>query len=851
MKKTNQMTFRKIIDELLILFRQSKKTERYFSESINRLIAIKERMYSNCTRVAVIGITSSGKSTLINAILGEELLPAGVAPSSCRQVICGYSKITHAKIIFDEESGKNTLNVTKKISKTLSKYGDERCNPRNKERVNEIQVYSNKFRFNRNVIFIDTPGLDAYGLGEHEEITLKLVLPTVDIIIFLTNVKCDSDKQNLDFIDRATADSKPLIIVQNKIDSIEPKISRNHHENKSKEEVSLEHYHRIERLRSNAKKNSVKTAPIVQIAAKMKDNESNNLKQLSAVLDEQIELNAAHRIVILQNQLWRELKSLQQSLNKYIASETEKMDKIKREKEELAKTNSKLDKCSAKLDNIKNEINQNLDDIANTTSALIQAIEQKYKNDNPESIDTEIKSSKNKLEGMMKESISLLNDSISKINNAILCLANELNLTEAQVMRCSFPENLTIDIPDSLETKTKRRKVKQSGIVGCFKRGWGWVTNDDTCGYEYYDETINTINIKKLKNDIKTNCNRCCTFLQDSLKSLFKNSTKSINRMSNEIDSLSREIENRNKIVLQPKISATILLKIDEILSSSPRIASEKESISNAIIKTCAVKSESEKFEELDPLTYSLYSYAYKNSFAMYCEYRNIILKRAMEPLTKKVAVIGWDNHLLERFASYFFSDILTVSSGVSVVNSTHEHSSDYTVQFIDASSQANLPDTMNNSVLFVLVNAEQSGSMESKLNEVRILNFLKRFNQYGKIVWVMDSISEHISSSVSGDDLIEAFVELIRLGESITGKGKLFEVMASHRDLYYSVLFHELYFKLKKTILEKDRQNFIYEMEKCFKLNQDWRHKTGNYLSNYNIAGGFDDRKSKSHHGY
>ena len=135
------------------------------------------------------------------------------------------------------------------------------------EGVDEIRVHAPGFRFNHDLVIIDTPGLDAYGLDQHKEVTMKLVLPTVDMILFLTNVKCDSDAANLGFIDNVTTDSKPLVIVQNKIDSIEPKITKNGIE-KTVEEVKHDHLVRIQRLVSNAKKESVRNAPIVQVSAK-------------------------------------------------------------------------------------------------------------------------------------------------------------------------------------------------------------------------------------------------------------------------------------------------------------------------------------------------------------------------------------------------------------------------------------------------------------------------------------------------------------------------------------------------------------------------------------------------------
>ena len=42
----------------------------------------------NIIRIAIIGVTSSGKSTLVNSILGEKILPIAIKPSSSIIITC-------------------------------------------------------------------------------------------------------------------------------------------------------------------------------------------------------------------------------------------------------------------------------------------------------------------------------------------------------------------------------------------------------------------------------------------------------------------------------------------------------------------------------------------------------------------------------------------------------------------------------------------------------------------------------------------------------------------------------------------------------------------------------------------
>ena len=58
------------------------------SQSIDRLKRHTRVWRSSAWRVGVVGITSAGKSTLLNALLTEPLLPTGVKPSSNALVLC-------------------------------------------------------------------------------------------------------------------------------------------------------------------------------------------------------------------------------------------------------------------------------------------------------------------------------------------------------------------------------------------------------------------------------------------------------------------------------------------------------------------------------------------------------------------------------------------------------------------------------------------------------------------------------------------------------------------------------------------------------------------------------------------
>lgn len=70
-----------ILKVISTLSANAKCKERYASELEN--FRNREALAkSNKYRLGVIGVTSSGKSTMINSLLGEPLLPSAARPSS-------------------------------------------------------------------------------------------------------------------------------------------------------------------------------------------------------------------------------------------------------------------------------------------------------------------------------------------------------------------------------------------------------------------------------------------------------------------------------------------------------------------------------------------------------------------------------------------------------------------------------------------------------------------------------------------------------------------------------------------------------------------------------------------------
>ena len=150
---------------------------------------ISRKLQSQRFRVAVVGEFSKGKSTLLNALLGEEIQPVRDIPCSGtvtvlkygpqQRVICKYKDGREEEI--SPQQYKDKASISEEAA--LGSFGDEIV----KSEIEEIIFeHPNLELCSNGVEIIDTP-----GLNEHAERTLvtEQVLKTTDAVIFLTNAQ--------------------------------------------------------------------------------------------------------------------------------------------------------------------------------------------------------------------------------------------------------------------------------------------------------------------------------------------------------------------------------------------------------------------------------------------------------------------------------------------------------------------------------------------------------------------------------------------------------------------------------------------------------------------------------------
>ena len=173
-------------------------------------------------RVAVCGNMSSGKSTILNALLGIKCIPYG--NKACTSKIITIENDPESDCLLASNIANNGLNFyTKELDDILDEWNI------NKE-ISHIYIWGDitgvRSR-NRVLQIYDTPGINSYQNVLHEEITKKFLLETkMDLILYVCNAEHSGTTGEREFLiwlleNIVYRQSTDILFVINKMDSID------------------------------------------------------------------------------------------------------------------------------------------------------------------------------------------------------------------------------------------------------------------------------------------------------------------------------------------------------------------------------------------------------------------------------------------------------------------------------------------------------------------------------------------------------------------------------------------------------------------------------------------------------
>lgn len=206
--------------------------------------------------IGITGVMNAGKSTLLNALMGKELLGTSTIPETANLTVISYDANPNAKVFYWnekewqklEKSAKDVASLKEFVEQTAAHFGselkeyiqatskideidvddlalytsaaqsDKKCNL-----VKYVELGANLDFLSDGIEIVDTPGLDDLVV-QREEIT-KEYLSNCDLMMHLMNVSQSATQKDIEFIIDSILyqNVSKLLVVLTRADSVNKK----------------------------------------------------------------------------------------------------------------------------------------------------------------------------------------------------------------------------------------------------------------------------------------------------------------------------------------------------------------------------------------------------------------------------------------------------------------------------------------------------------------------------------------------------------------------------------------------------------------------------------------------------
>ena len=178
------------------------------------LALLLDRLETNAFEIGVFGRVSSGKSSLLNHLLGGEYLPVGVTPVTAVPTRISFGSQPQTTIQ-SAESKPQVVELSR-----LAEFSTEQQNPGNARHVTRIYVQVPAARLREGVTFVDTPGLGSLATSGAEETIAYL--PRCDLGIVLVDAGAALAHEDLAIVQALYQSGAAAMVLVSKADLLTP-----------------------------------------------------------------------------------------------------------------------------------------------------------------------------------------------------------------------------------------------------------------------------------------------------------------------------------------------------------------------------------------------------------------------------------------------------------------------------------------------------------------------------------------------------------------------------------------------------------------------------------------------------
>jgi len=181
---------------------------------------LRHRLDEGRFRLAILGQFKRGKSTLLNALLHEPLLPTGILPLTAIPTTLRYGPERRVRISFQDGRCEDYDGSLEHLQEILTRYVSEQENSANRFGIARVEVDHPAAFLAHNVEIMDTPGIGSTVL--HNTRTARAMVPLCDGALCVLSPDPPITEVEVQFLKAVHAAATRVIFVLTKADMLAP-----------------------------------------------------------------------------------------------------------------------------------------------------------------------------------------------------------------------------------------------------------------------------------------------------------------------------------------------------------------------------------------------------------------------------------------------------------------------------------------------------------------------------------------------------------------------------------------------------------------------------------------------------
>jgi predicted GTPase len=171
-----------------------------------------ERVAEGRFYVACVGQFKRGKSTLLNALVGERVLPAGIVPVTTVPTVLRYGRRRSARVRTSRGGWEEA------DPDALEEYVSEERNPENEKGIEAVEVFLPAPILASGMCLVDTPGLGSVFAGNTA--ATHAFIPHIDAALVVVGTEPPLAGEELALVETVAWQVDALLVVLNKADRV-------------------------------------------------------------------------------------------------------------------------------------------------------------------------------------------------------------------------------------------------------------------------------------------------------------------------------------------------------------------------------------------------------------------------------------------------------------------------------------------------------------------------------------------------------------------------------------------------------------------------------------------------------